>query len=279
MSTVDASSQRFEALSSLPDCETDLAELALLVATERYPELRSADYLDELDRLADRFRERVDAAGEGLPRLEALCRCYREAGFRANTDDYYDPRNSYLNDVLERRTGIPITLSVVLMELGHRLGVMLRGVCFPGHFLLRYDDQGLEPTFVDAFHSAVILDESDCKRLLKRVTRGKVEFQKQLLDPVPKRRILMRMLRNLKGIHVRRGDTDAALFTVDRLLTLGPRDHRERRDRGMLRYEVGDYQGAIDDLALYLTHVGVGPDALVVRARLMMATERLAARE
>jgi len=264
----------FEQLRTRSDRDIDLTEAALLIATEAYPGLDVDEYKARLDRLADELRPWTDAAPSGAQRVAVLCsRLLRHGGFRGDREDYYDPRNSYLNDVLDRRLGIPISLAVLLIEVGRRLDVRLRGVGFPGHFLVRHD--GDQPIFIDPFHEGTFLDEAACRQLLERVTSGRVTFNDRLLAPVSKRRIVVRMLRNLKAVHIRRRDAAAALTTCSRLLAVAPGQLTELRDRGMLHYEAGHWQQSVDDLVHYITEAGVGPDSLLVRASLSLAMDKL----
>jgi regulator of sirC expression with transglutaminase-like and TPR domain len=265
----------FERLCTQSDRDINLGEAALTIATEAYPELDIAEYERRLDLLAADLKPWTDAAPTGVQRVAVLCnRLLKQGGFRGDQDDYYDPRNSYLNDVLDRRRGIPISLAIVLIEVGRRLGIKLRGVGFPGHFLVRYD--GEQALFIDACHEGTFLDEDACRRLLEHVTSGRMTFDKKLLAPVPKRRVLIRMLRNLKAIHVRRSEVEEAILTSGRLMALAPGQLTEFRDRGLLFFEANQWQPAADDLLHYLTQAGVGPDAMLVRTSLTVALDRAA---
>src|SRR5438445_11102873 len=156
-----------------PEASVDLAEASLLIAGEEYPGLDPAPYLGRLDELGAHLRRRAGDAGADalVPELNRLL--FEEEGFRGNTVDYYDPRNSFLNDVLDRRTGIPISLSTVYMAVGRRAGVPVQGVGLPGHFVVRVTTAGGE-ALVDPFHDGAVLTLEDCQERLDRIYGGKV---------------------------------------------------------------------------------------------------------
>jgi len=191
--------ERLQALAQIPQTELPLAEGALLIAAEEYASLSIARYIAALDDLANAARPRDPAGATLTERLAALCEfLFKEAGFRGNTEDYGDPRNSFLNEVLDRRLGIPVTLAVVHLEVGWRLRLPLYGVGMPAHFLVGCETGGA-PLFVDAFTGTVLTD-AGCERLFSRMTGGSEPFRSDYLAPTPARYVLVRMLRNLKGI-------------------------------------------------------------------------------
>jgi len=265
--------QRFAALAAREDDALPLAEAALLVAAEEYPELDIPAYLRRLEELAGAARHRVEAASGDLERLEALTGfLYGELGLRGNTEDYYDPRNSFLNDVLDRRLGIPISLAVVGIEVGRGAGVPLLGVGFPGHFLLRH---ALQPAvFLDPYEGGRILAEEDCRELLERLSAGRVMFEPEHLQPVGARSILARMLNNLRGIYLQRGDLERAIGAIERVLTLFPQSAALRRDRGVLCARLGWYGQAVEDFERYLVEAPEAADHAAVRAALADAREK-----
>ena len=245
----------FARLLGRPDCEIHLDEAALEVARVGYPDLDPGVTLAQLDDLAGRTLERRLSDEGPCGFVATLTRSLFEVeGFRGNESDYYDPRNSFLNDVLTRRLGIPITLSVVLLEVARRLDWPVRGVSFPGHFLVRADvgDRGL---ILDPYSGGKILDEVACQEHLDRVFGAPVALDRRFLEPVGPREIATRMLNNLKGIFLTRRDLPRALAVVERLLLLRPEEMVERRDRGKLRYSLGDFDGAAYDLEQYLQSV------------------------
>lgn len=195
---------RFVELLSGPDAALPLDEVALCIAAHAVPDLDIGAHLARLDDLAERCP---------APTLDALVtHLFRIEGFAGNSDDYYDPRNSLLHEVLERRLGIPITLSVVALEVGRRIGVPLSGIGLPGHFLLR---DKVDPTvFVDPFHGGRLLDETGCRRLHRTMVGGGAAWDPEFLDPVSRRSIVLRMLGNLKAIYLRRADVAALAWVL-----------------------------------------------------------------
>ena len=237
----------------------DLGSAALTIARIGYPELDPRPYLAELDTLAATAGARVPA---GAPPEEAVRAVagflFREHGFRGNADDYYDPRNSFLNDVLVRRTGIPITLAVVYLEVARRAGVQVTGVNFPGHFLLRAADERARMHYsgdfviVDPFHGGALLSELDCREMLRQHVGDEAAFDTGLLQPATRREIVVRMLVNLKRLYVRMRSFPQARFVADLLLTVDPTAVSELRDRGLLAYHLQDFGAALRDLENYL---------------------------
>jgi regulator of sirC expression with transglutaminase-like and TPR domain len=189
---------------------------------------------------------------------------FDEGGFRGNEDHYYDPRNSFLNEVLDRRLGIPITLSVLFLAVARRLGLRAEGVALPGHFLVRADAAGRE-LFVDPYRRGAVLTAEDCAQLWRGQGQGRTAFDARWLEPAAPRQILARMLHNLKRIYGETGDDVRALWVVDRLLLLSPGDPEERRDRGLLAARLGGTGAAIADLEAYLAASRDADDAADIR--------------
>jgi regulator of sirC expression with transglutaminase-like and TPR domain len=259
---------RFAALCAAADGKIPLAEAALTLAADEYPGLDAAAYLRRLDDLGRLARARLtgDTGADGaVTALNALL--FLEQGFRGNREDYYDPRNSFINDVLDRRLGIPITLSVVYIEVAARAGVTVRGIGLPGHFIVRLERHGTA-RLLDPFDAGTLLGEGDCHDLIRRVRGADVPFDPAYLAPVTTRQILARMLLNLKGIYTRLRDWPRVLRTVDRLLVLSPGALGELRDRGLVQAQMGDRLRAIRDLERYLHDAPDAPDAAEVRDRL-----------
>jgi regulator of sirC expression with transglutaminase-like and TPR domain len=230
--------ERLRALAERSATELPLAEGALLIAAEEYPHLDVSHYLIALDRLADEARSRVPAGGDPAAGAASLCEfLFREVGLRGNTQDYTDPKNSFLNEVLDRRRGIPISLAVVHLEVGWRLRLPMFGVGMPMHFLVGCET-AREPIFVDAFNGTV-LTESGCEHLFTELTAGSAPFRKDYLAPTSARHILVRMLRNLKGIFLQREDLDRTAAAVERILLLAPDLVGDVRDLGLIRYRQG----------------------------------------
>jgi regulator of sirC expression with transglutaminase-like and TPR domain len=256
---------RFAAQVAQPEQDLDLACAALLVAVEEYPQLAVEPYLQRLDLYAERTKDRLADETAPLLVLQAMSRLlFEEEGFRGNTEAYYDPRNSYLNDVLDRRLGIPLTLSLVYLEIGWRLGLPLTGVNFPGHFLVRYAGEAIQ-VLVDPFHGGRISFEDQAQELLDKAYGGTVPMQPGFLRPAGKKDILLRLLANLKGIHVNARDDAAALSAVERMLLIRPDAADEVRDQGFLLARLGRDEAALESLERYLDLEPAATDAVRVR--------------
>jgi regulator of sirC expression with transglutaminase-like and TPR domain len=249
-----------------PDAEIPLDEAALCIAAERYPGLNVGAYLARLDLLADGARCGVERASTDAQRVAALNRyLFREEGFGGNHEDYDDPRNSFLNEVLDRRTGIPISLTVVYVEVARRLRMPVRGVGFPGHFLAKYVAR--PEILIDPFHGHVI-GEAECAARLRALAGDDVSFDRRLLDPTSKREILARMLRNLKLRYVATGELERALACSERIVLLRPDAADELRDRGLLFLRLECFQPALADLERYVDLDPRDPAAPAIRERL-----------
>ncbi len=260
--------QRFATMIAKGEEAINLAEAALLIAQEEYPDMDVAVYLDRLDQMAEEVDKRAWNQKDPYGRLEALNRyLFDKARFRGNTVEYYDPRNSFLNEVLDRRTGIPITISTVYLEVGWRLGLPLLGVGFPAHFLVKYSSPEGE-IVIDPFHRGAVLNEEDCQSRLDESYVGRVRFQRSFLATSTKRQILTRILTNLKGIYLAAKDHRRALAAIERILLIDPDLGREVRDRGILRMQLKQTSQAVADLERYLTMNPKAEDAEEVRTRL-----------
>jgi regulator of sirC expression with transglutaminase-like and TPR domain len=243
----------------------DLGLAALLVAAEEYTQLVPEPYLNRLDLLAERVRDRLSDETAAPVVLNEISRLlYEEEGFRGNTDAYYDPRNSFLNDVLDRRLGMPLTLGIVFLEIGWRLGLPLHGVNFPGHFLLRYEGEALR-LLVDPFHAGQIIFEDQAQDLLDRVYGGSVPMREEYLRVASKKDVIVRLLANLKTIYLNTRDDARALGAIDRILLVRPDAAEEIRDRGMALARIGNTDAAIQALARYLEIEPSAADAGRVR--------------
>lgn len=249
----------------------DLGRAALLIGAEAEPDTDVERWLAHLDLLGLAAAGHVQGLG-AAEQVRALCRfLHEDHGLRGNREVYDDPRNSYLHRVLERGLGIPITLAVVLIEVGRRAGVPLLGVSFPGHFLVRHAEAAL---LFDPFDAGRPLTVDDCRALLARVSGGAAPFDPELLRPASSREVVARMLRNLKRIHLREGELGAALADVERLLLVSPGDADERRDRGLVLAGLRRWGAAAQDLARYLAARPTAPDADRVRVQLEEARRR-----
>ena len=263
--------QRFTQEVRRSESDLDLARAALLVAQEQYPQLSVEMYLARLDALAEEARGRLGEETAPLLVLqEVVATLYRRHGFTGNTDAYYDPRNSFLNDVLDRRTGIPLTLGIVLLEVGWRLGLPLEGVAFPHHFLVRYRGEEVD-LLLDPFDGGNARTEDEAQELLDRVYGGMVRIQPAFLRTAERRDMLIRLLNNLKTIYLNTGDEFRALGVVERLLLLRPDAASERRALGMLLARMGRRDEAVDELRRYLA---TGPEGRE-RARIEEIVDQL----
>jgi regulator of sirC expression with transglutaminase-like and TPR domain len=265
--------ERFAALAGCPERDIDIAEAALVIAAEEQPGLDPQPWLRCLDLLSRELWHRLDGAQGDLDRLTRLTGfLFGEVGLRGNDQDYYDPRNSFLNEVLDRRLGIPLTLGIVCMEVGRRVGIPLDGVGFPGHFLVRHS---LHPHLVvDPYEGGRLVTVRDCEEILERVSGGKLTFEPRLLRPVGARQILVRMLNNLRSIYLNQGDFGRALSVVDRVLLLVPDDAEVLRDHGFLSLQWGDPSRGIEELERYLDVEPEAEDEEQVRAVLAEARRR-----
>jgi len=257
--------ERFERIARGPD-PPDLAEAALLIAAEEYPDLAVGDYLARLDELAAGARLALAGAPTPEERVLRLNRfLFDEQGFRGNRDDYYDPRNSFLNVVLDRRTGIPITLSLVFLEVARRVEVAAHGVGFPGHFLVAVE--GDPVIVVDPFFARV-LTQGECRERLEEVLGREVPFDPRVhLRAATPGEILVRMLSNLKHIHLRDRDFGRALACCERILLLAPDEPAELRDRGLVLEQLECFVAAEADLSRFLELAPDDASADAVRAR------------
>jgi regulator of sirC expression with transglutaminase-like and TPR domain len=256
--------EQFDQLGGMPEDHIDLAWAALLIAAVEYPDLDVMGQYDVLDDLANGAARRLGDDSDPLSSVNNLSEyLFDEVGFQGNESEYYDPRNSYLNEVLARRMGIPITLSLVCIEVGKRLGVPLEGVGMPGHFLLRHLE---EPSiYIDPFHRGILLSEEECAQLLRDATRSNVKWDQSYLTVVSNRELIARILRNLKGIYLKQRDHQRALGIAGLSVSLQPNIIGERRDRGMIHYQLGNREAALEDLRVYLAASPLGPDTLDVR--------------
>lgn len=254
--------------------EIDLARAALHVAAEEDPRCDVEGTLSELARMGEEARARVE--GDDAGPVAALNRyLFDELGFSGNTRDYYDPRNSFLHHVVARRTGIPLTLSLVYMEVGRRAGLTVEGVGMPGHFIVRAEGDEGETFLVDPFHGR-FLDEDDCQSRLDEIYGGRVPLSPEHLRHTGAREILVRLLTNLKGIYAQAELHRRALACVERILVLAPHALSERRDRGVLLAELDRVPEAVAEVRAYLRLADNAPDADQVREQLKKIEMRAA---
>jgi regulator of sirC expression with transglutaminase-like and TPR domain len=241
----------------------DLAAAAFAIARVEYPALDPVPYLDRLEDMASRASARlgpeVITSSESIAAFNEFL--YDEEGFSGNRESYEDPRNSYLNEVLDRKTGIPITLAVVYLELARRAGLEISGINFPGHFLLRANaPMAGDEIIIDPFHGGALLSEYDCRQLLRHHIGYEAELDRSLLSPATRHDIVVRMLVNLKRLYVRMRSFPQARLVSTLLLTADPSAVHELRDRGLLAYHLEDFASALKDLEEYLRLSAGEPD-------------------
>jgi regulator of sirC expression with transglutaminase-like and TPR domain len=239
-----------ELLADNPSAPLDLAELALHLARDEYPDLDVEAYLNEMAGMAHEAQPLL--RGDLPARVHGLCRyLFHDMGFRGKLPAYYDARNSYFNDVLDRRTGIPISLSAVVMAVGARAGLNIIGVGLPGHFIVKAVADGAEVLF-DPFHGGRLLTPEQCETLVERVTGEPFAATAQALEAIPLGAMVVRMLTNLKAIYLRDGDFGRGVRTIERLRQLVPNDPFQLRDLGAALFQAGRHGRAIAPLSAYL---------------------------
>jgi len=254
--------------------EIDLGVAALAIARIEHPDLAPGPALAELDELA--ARSSVSTAGGGRRALDRLCAFLFEGEkFRGNADDYYDPRNSCLNDVLDRRLGIPITLAVVVMEVGRRVGLDILGIGLPGHFCVGAR-LGSELVLLDPFASGRALDRAEAEAIASRAVGRSVKLTDAHFAATSRTQIVVRMLRNLEGIYARREDWTKALAVIDRLLVVDADAPTHRRDRGTVLVKLGELHRGASDWERYLTRHPQARDAAAFREELRRVRQTLA---
>ena len=271
----------FSALLARDGERLALARACLQVAEDAYPGLDVEGYLGEIERFAHRLGARLPAAAAGEDRVIALNEfLFGDLGFSGNTRNYYDPRNSYLNEVLDRRTGIPLTLSVLYMEIGRHIGLAFEGVSFPGHFLVRLALRG-GTLVLDPFSGGAPQSEDELRERLKRVIPAGIGVGEpggvpvadlpldHFLEPASNRQILARLLRNLKGVYRERDQPERLLAVLNRMLVVAPEAAAELRDRGLVYQRLECWRPALKDLSEYLEREPEAPDVEDIRAKVV----------
>jgi len=252
-----------------PEENIDLGRAALTIALADYPDLDIAGYLRRIDDLAVEVSRRAGADGDVFRSIAALnFVLFMEQGFRGNRDDYYDPRNSFLNEVIERKRGLPIALSILYMEVGRRVGLAIDGVGFPGHFLVKIKS-GDEEIVLDPFNAGDVKSDEELQAMLDQLYGGKVRFHHDLLAALPKKQIIKRMLGNLKAIYGRGDELVKMLAVLDRLIILDPGSVEEVRDRGAVYLRLECYGQAKGDFETYLRLAPDAQDAPAIREQLV----------
>lgn len=263
--TFSGARQRFYQEIQKPEKQIDLARTALYIAQEEYPDLDPDEYLNALDTMASELLEQIPEERYPLRVIKIINHyLYQDLGFSGNQSHYYEPQNSYFNQVIERRTGIPITLALVYLEVAKRIDFPMVGIGMPGHFLIRpeFEDVGI---YVDAFNEGEILFEADCENRLSQIYQQPVQLKSEFLAPVTSYQFLGRMLMNLKIIYLNSGDFKRALTVSERILLLFPDSVNEKRDRGILYYHLERWTEARQDLENYLEILPTAQDAAIIR--------------
>ncbi len=257
------------------DNEIDLGRAALVIAQMEYPDLEVEPYLKRMDRLATVIKDLVGDE-DSVFRLLACINIvlFKQEGFQGNRSNYYDPKNSFLNDLIDRKMGIPITLSVLYQEVARRAGLTLHGVGFPGHFLLKHIDHE-EEIIIDPFNGGEVRSDAELQSLLDEIYPGKAVLKFEFLSPVSKRQILKRMLINLRGIYLHQGDFLRGLSVEERLVILEPNPVREYRDRGLLHLRIENFSQALEDLETYLRLASDANDADEIREQVSSLKKRV----
>ena len=247
------------------DESMNLARASLYLAQAEYPELDITKYLQQLDLIAEDIAVKLPSERYPLQIIKIINHhLYQCLEFRGNSQDYYNPKNSFLNDVIDLRTGIPLTLSIIYLEIAKRLDFPMLGIGMPGHFIIRpdFDEVGI---FVDAFNQGEILFKEDCDAKLQQLYQQPVKLEARFLEPVSNRQILARMLTNLKQIYLHRREYNNVLAIITGLLILFPNNPNELRDRGLLYYELNYWQEAYQDLQAYLKLANYGDEYQMIQ--------------
>lgn len=259
----------------IEDEKIDLIRAALVIARTEYPALDIEVYASRMEQLARRVAALVPEPDPRLA-LAALNRVlFEETNLRGNREDYYDPRNSFLNDVLDRGLGIPITLAIVYMEVAKRVGFTLAGVGMPGHFLLKHYSLDGE-ILIDCFNRGDIISRQDCQTRLDEIYSGEMKLRPEFLHPISRRQILTRMLNNLKTVYLSTRNFRKALMIADLILVIYPRSAEDVKQRALLRYSMGLHRLAAEDLDRYLKMSPNASDADEIR-QMALSIRRLLA--
>ena len=255
----------------------NLSRATLCYAREiAYPNLDVDAYLQRIEMLAETARRHVAAQISTAEQAEALSDyLFVEERFRGNTGNYSDPRNSFLNDVLERRMGIPISLSVIYISTARRLGLPAQGIGLPGHFIVGIPTPD-ESIYIDPFHGGARLTADDCVQLVHQVTGYDGDFHPDWLQPMTAQAILTRMLNNLRNVYYQQADWETSLAVLERLRLLQPELHELLRDLGLVHHRRGALRQAVQYYELYLSRAENAPDSGTIRYHMESAIKSLA---
>ncbi len=267
MLSLSPARQKFWQIAHTPDSEMSMNHLlegALAIAWEEYPKMDLGHYREILDRMVSDLQPRITKISYPLKIVQEINKyLFVEQNFCGNDNDYYNPRNSFITDVLDRRLGIPLSLSIVYMVIGDRLGFPIEGISFPGHFIIRPQHPDLE-IFIDPYNKGEILFPEDCANKLEQLYGKRIPLQPEYLAPVSIRRILDRLLNNLKLIYLRNHSPSKALAAIERSLMLNPHVPTQWRDRGLICYQLDRYTEARIDLENYLQQIPYAEDGQII---------------
>jgi regulator of sirC expression with transglutaminase-like and TPR domain len=265
--TLSPARQKFWQIAHIPDSQMSMDHLLegmLAIAWEEYPRMDLGHYRDICDRMVTDLQPRIAKIAYPMKVIQEINQyLFVDQGFCGNDQDYYDPRNSFVNDLLDRRLGIPLTLSLLYMIISDRLGFPMDGISFPAHFIIRPRHPDLE-IFIDPYHRGEILFPEDCAAKLKQLYGYEIPLQPQFLETATIRRILERLLNNLKMIYLRRREPIKALAAIERSLMLNPDVPTQWRDRGLICYQLDRHTEARIDLENYLQKVPYAEDGRII---------------
>jgi regulator of sirC expression with transglutaminase-like and TPR domain len=274
----------FTSLITEDNASIDLAQAALLIAAEEYPGLDIDQYMGRLKELAEQVRlclakgsqqtsTTVNDSMEVLQGLNTVL--FEQEHFRGNRAHYNDPQNSFLNRVLDRRLGVPLTLSLLYMEVGKRLGLHIEGIGMPFHFIVRCSIQETS-IYIDPYEKGRFLSEEDCRQRLAQIFKNEEDLDPHWLEPLSSRQLLIRMLTNLKHIYLHKKDFQRALNACDRILLISPESPVELRDRGIVHFQLKYYARALHDLNAYLELFPHADDLQEVRQQVRLIRQLIA---
>jgi regulator of sirC expression with transglutaminase-like and TPR domain len=259
---------RFRQLASRPDTTLGLTEASLIIALEEYPGLEIDRYLDRIEVWSEAIRSRLEGSRDIERVVEEINRfLFEQEGFHGETVDYYDPRNTFLNEVLDRHAGLPLALSILYIEVTRRLGIESSGVSLPGRFLVKVSGIWGD-ILIDPFDDGRVLTTIECQAIMNEVFGGGVQLREHHLRSCTNREVLARVLAHLKAVYLAQHDLERALASVDRLLILDERDPYETRDRAELAMQLHRYADAVAYLERYLAIVPYAEDLPRVREQI-----------
>lgn len=242
-----------------------LSEAALIIALEQYPALDVSAYLKRMAEWSEAIRQRVDGSSDAERLVTAINEfLFEQEGFRGEADDYYDPRYTFLNEVIDGHAGLPITLSIVYLEISRRVGLHTIGIAIPGHFLVQLSGPWGE-ILIDPFDDGRILTRDECQEFMDRLYGGAVRLREQHLRSFSDEQILARLLSHLKSMYLANGNLSGALAACDRLMILGEADPWDLRERGFLAMQLHRYDEAIENLERYLQVAPSADDTTRIR--------------